>query len=138
MLDQITADLNNLRSNSNNELTYYYIFGNPGSGKSQLARKICKETFNSIDSKIKTTFVMTFEGKDASSLLKTYVELCQLLNNDKTVIDNILLEAESSEHKIKNFQVLLTPNMKFWQGWRIIVHNVVDLHKILSITTSTW
>ncbi|XP_046864332.1 uncharacterized protein LOC124458344 [Xenia sp. Carnegie-2017] len=95
LLNQITADLNNLRSTNNNELTYYYISGNPGSGKSQLARQICEEMYNSFDWEKNTTFVMTLEGKDIDSLLKTYVELYQRLSNDKTVIENILKEAKS-------------------------------------------
>ncbi|XP_046847300.1 uncharacterized protein LOC124440920 [Xenia sp. Carnegie-2017] len=68
LLNQITADLNNLRSTNNNELTYYYISGNPGSGKSQLARQICEEMYNSFDWEKNTTFVMTLEGKDIDSL----------------------------------------------------------------------
>ncbi|XP_046863501.1 uncharacterized protein LOC124457267 [Xenia sp. Carnegie-2017] len=95
LLNQITADLNNLRSTNNNELTYYYISGNPGSGKSELARQICEEMYNSFDWENKTTFVMTLEGKDIDSLLKTYAELCQRLSNDKTVIENNLKEART-------------------------------------------
>ncbi|XP_046864336.1 uncharacterized protein LOC124458349 [Xenia sp. Carnegie-2017] len=130
LLNQITADLNNLRSTNNNELTYYYISGNPGSGKSQLARQICEEMYNSFDWEKNTTFVMTLEGKDIDSLLKTYAELYQRLSNDKTVIENILKEAKSSEDKIKDFQLLLTQQLKSWQTWWIVVDNVVELHKI--------
>ncbi|XP_046863542.1 uncharacterized protein LOC124457310, partial [Xenia sp. Carnegie-2017] len=130
LLNQITADLNKLRSTNNNELTYYYISGNPGSGKSQLARQICEEMYNSFDWEKNTTFVMTLEGKDIDSLLKTYAELYQRLSNDKTVIENIRKEAKSSEDKIKDFQLLLTQQLKSWQTWWIVVDNVVELHKI--------
>ncbi|XP_046847957.1 uncharacterized protein LOC124441521 [Xenia sp. Carnegie-2017] len=130
LLNQITADLNNLRSTNNNELTYYYISGNPGSGKSELARQVCEEMYISFDWESQTTFVMTLEGKDIDSLLKTYAELYQRLNNDKTVIKNILKEAKSSEDKIKDFQLLLTQQLKSWQTWWIVVDNVVELHKI--------
>ncbi|XP_046848464.1 uncharacterized protein LOC124442019 [Xenia sp. Carnegie-2017] len=130
LLNQITADLNNLRSTNHNELTYYYISGNPGSGKSQLARQICEEMYNSFDWENKTTFVMTLEGKDIDSVLNTYAELYQRLSNDKTVIENILKEAKSREDKIKDFQLLLTQQLKSWQTWWIVVDNVVELHKI--------
>ncbi|XP_046847292.1 uncharacterized protein LOC124440912 [Xenia sp. Carnegie-2017] len=130
LLNQITADLNNLRSTNKNELTYYYISGNPGSGKSELARQICEEMYNSFDWENKTTFVMTLEGKDIDSLLKTYAELCQRVSNDKTFIENTLKEAKSSEEKIKDFQLLLTQQLKSWQTWWIVVDNVVELHKI--------
>ncbi|XP_046864340.1 uncharacterized protein LOC124458352 [Xenia sp. Carnegie-2017] len=130
LLNQITADLNNLRSTNNNELTYYYISGNPGSGKSELARQVCEEMFKSVEWENKTTFVMTLYGNDAESLLKTYAELCQHFSNDKTVIENILKEAKSSEDKIKDFQLLLTQQVKSWQTWWIVVDNVVELHKI--------
>ncbi|XP_046863544.1 uncharacterized protein LOC124457312 [Xenia sp. Carnegie-2017] len=130
LLNQITADLNNLRSTNNNELTYYYISGNPGSGKSELARQICEEMYNSFDWKKNTTFVMTLEGKDIDSLLKTYEDLCKQLNNDKTVIENISKEAKSSKDTIKDFQLLLKQQLKSWQTWWIVVDNVVELHKI--------
>ncbi|XP_046863063.1 uncharacterized protein LOC124456762 [Xenia sp. Carnegie-2017] len=130
LLNQVTADLNNLRSTNNNELTYYYISGNPGSGKSELARQVCKEMYNLFDWENKTTFVMTLEGKDIDSLLKTYAELCKRLSNDKTVIENISKEAKSSEDKIKDFQLLLTQQLKSWQTWWIVVDNVAELHKI--------
>ncbi|XP_046847323.1 uncharacterized protein LOC124440940 [Xenia sp. Carnegie-2017] len=130
VLNQITADLTNLRSTNNNELTYYYISGNPGSGKSQLARQICEEMYNSFDWENQTTFVMTLEGKDIDSLLKTYAELYQRLSNDKTVIENISKEDKSTEDKIKDFQLLLTQQLKSWQSWWIVVDNVVELDKI--------
>ncbi|XP_046847986.1 uncharacterized protein LOC124441554 [Xenia sp. Carnegie-2017] len=130
LLNQIIADLNNLRSTNNNELTYYYISGNPGSGKSQLARQICDKMFNSVDWVNKTTFVMTLEGKDADSLLKTYNELCQRLNIHEHFIENILKKGESSEDRIKQFHVLLTQKLKSWKIWWIVVDNVVELHKI--------
>ncbi|XP_046849830.1 uncharacterized protein LOC124443379 [Xenia sp. Carnegie-2017] len=76
LLNQITADLNKLRKTNKNELTYYYISGNPGSGKSQLARQICEEMYNSFDWEKNTTFVMTLEGKDIYTLLNTYADLC--------------------------------------------------------------
>ncbi|XP_046847989.1 uncharacterized protein LOC124441557, partial [Xenia sp. Carnegie-2017] len=130
LLKKITADLNNLRSTNNNELTYYYISGNPGSGKSQLARQICDEMFNSVDWENKTTFVMTLEGKDADSLLKTYNELCQRLNINEHFIENILKKIESSEDRIKQFHFLLTQKLKSWKIWWIVVDNVVKLDKI--------
>ncbi|XP_046849334.1 uncharacterized protein LOC124442869 isoform X2 [Xenia sp. Carnegie-2017] len=130
LLYEIKADLNKLRSTNNNELTYYYISGKPGSGKSQLARQICEEMYNSFDWEKNTTFVMTLEGKDADSLLKTYAELYERLSNDKTVIENIRKEAISSEDKIKDFQLLLTQQLKSWQLWWIVVDNVIELDKI--------
>ncbi|XP_046864393.1 uncharacterized protein LOC124458426 [Xenia sp. Carnegie-2017] len=133
LLNQITADLNNLRNTNNNELTYYYISGNPGSGKSQLARQMCEEMYNSFDWEKNTTFVMTLEGKDVDSLLKTYAELYQRLSNDKTVIENIRKEAISSEDKIKDFQLLLKQQLKSWKTWWIVVDNVVELDKIYAL-----
>ncbi|XP_046849723.1 uncharacterized protein LOC124443232, partial [Xenia sp. Carnegie-2017] len=130
LLNQITADLNNLRSTNNNELTYYYISGNSGSGKSQLARQICDEMFNSVDWENKTTFVMTLEGKDADSLLKTYNELCQRLNIHEHLIENVLKKVKSSEDRIKHFHFLLTQKLKSWKIWWIVVDNVVELDKI--------
>ena len=42
----IIDDLDNLQKRNNEELTFLYISGNPGSGKSQLARQIGKRLYD--------------------------------------------------------------------------------------------
>ncbi|XP_046855133.1 uncharacterized protein LOC124448164 [Xenia sp. Carnegie-2017] len=129
--DRIIIDLKKLRNDNNDKLTYFYITGNPGCGKSQLARQVCKKL--SCDWKNRTSFVMTLDGKNLESLLKTYCELGYRLNCDKYMIKNCKDENCSITDKVKNLQSLVSTRLKFWQNWLIIVDNVEQLRKISSL-----
>ncbi|XP_046855787.1 uncharacterized protein LOC124448850 isoform X2 [Xenia sp. Carnegie-2017] len=129
--DKTTKDLEKLRNDNNDKLTYFYITGNPGSGKSQLARDVCKKI--SCDWKNKTSFVMTLDGKNEESLLNTYCELGYRLNCDNYMIKKFEEENCSITDKVKNLRSLVSTRLKFWQNWLIIVDNVAQLGKISSL-----
>ncbi|XP_046855151.1 uncharacterized protein LOC124448185 [Xenia sp. Carnegie-2017] len=129
--DKIINDLEKLRNDNNNELTYFYITGNPGSGKSQLARQVCEKI--SCDWKNRTSFVMTLDGKNEDSLLKTYRVLGYRLNCDKDMIKKFDDENCSITDKVKNLRWLVSTRLKFWKNWLIIVDNVEQLSKISSL-----
>ncbi|XP_046854882.1 uncharacterized protein LOC124447931 [Xenia sp. Carnegie-2017] len=129
--DKIIKDLEKLRNDNNDKLTYFYITGNPGSGKSQLARQVCEKI--SCDWKNRTSFVMTLDGKNEESLLKTYCELGYRLNCDKYMIKKFEDENCSIADKVKNLRSLVSTRLKFWQNWLIIVDNVAQLSKISSL-----
>ncbi|XP_046863574.1 uncharacterized protein LOC124457350, partial [Xenia sp. Carnegie-2017] len=129
--NKIIKDLEKLRNDNNDQLTYFYITGNPGSGKSQLARQVCEKI--SCDWKNRTSFVMTLDGKNEESLLKTYCELGYRLNCDKDMIKKFEDENCSIADKVKNLRSLVSTRLKFWQNWLIIVDNVAQLSKIFSL-----
>ncbi|XP_046862837.1 uncharacterized protein LOC124456435 [Xenia sp. Carnegie-2017] len=129
--DKIIKDLEKLRNDNNDKLTYFYITGNPGSGKSQLARQVCEKL--SCDWKNRTSFVMTIDGKNEESLIRTYCELGYRLNCDKYMIEKFENENCSITDKVKNLRSLLSTRLKLWQNWLIIVDNVVQLGKISSL-----
>ncbi|XP_046855435.1 uncharacterized protein LOC124448463 [Xenia sp. Carnegie-2017] len=128
--DQIIEDLKKLRNDNNNELTYFYISGNPGSGKSQLARQVCKEKFESFDWQNQTTFVWTLDGKDKESLFKNYLDLCYRINCDNFRIKQYSEENLAITEKIKNLLSLLLTRINLWRNWWIIVDNVAQPNKI--------
>ncbi|XP_046864012.1 uncharacterized protein LOC124457893 [Xenia sp. Carnegie-2017] len=129
--DKIIKDLEKLSNDNNDKLTYFYITGNPGSGKSQLARQVCEKI--SCDWNNRTSFVMTLDGKNEESLLKTYCELGYRLNCDKDMIKKFEDENCSIADKVKNLRSLVSRRLKFWQNWLIIVDNVAQLSKISSL-----
>ncbi|XP_046855882.1 uncharacterized protein LOC124448981 [Xenia sp. Carnegie-2017] len=102
--DKIIKDLEKLRNDNNDKLTYFYISGNPGS-----------------------------DGKNKESLLKTYYELEYRLNCDKHKIKQCENEICSITDKVKNLRSLVSTRLKFWQNWLIIVGKVVQLRKISSL-----
>ncbi|XP_046843491.1 tetratricopeptide repeat protein 28-like [Xenia sp. Carnegie-2017] len=126
--DQIIKDLEELRKDNNNELTYFYITGNPGSGKSQLVKQVCEKI--SCGWTNEASFVMTLDGKDVDSLLKSYSELGYCLNCDDIMIKNFNDENCCTKEKVKNLRSLISTRLKFWQSWLIIVDNVIQLSEI--------
>ncbi|XP_046863547.1 uncharacterized protein LOC124457317 [Xenia sp. Carnegie-2017] len=129
--DNIINDLEKLRNDNNNKLTYLYITGNPGSGKSQLARQVCEKI--SCDWENRTSFVMTLDGKNVESLLKSYCDLGYRLNCNKFMVRKFKDENFSAKEKVKNLRSLVSARLKFWQNWLIIVDNVVQLSEISSL-----
>ena len=129
-IDQIVRDLESLRDKSGCELTYYYISGNPGSGKSQLSRQVCEHLFESVNWKLETAFVMTLNAKDTDALLKSYEDFCRRLNCCKSDLLDIMKSNESKEGKIERLRLLVTTRIRFWKKWWIIVDNVDDLAMI--------
>ena len=129
-IKQIRQDLQKLSSDNDGKLTYFYISGNPGSGKSQLARQICEDIDKGLNSQTETTFFMTLDGRDLYSLLRSYENFCRRLNCDESVVDHIINSSKPDEEKIKDLRSQITTRIKNWQRWWIIVDNVENLENI--------
>ena len=108
MVDQIKQDLKKLNSDNDGKLTYFYISGNPGSGKSQLARQICDDVFNCINWQTETKFIMTLDGRDLNALLYSYEDFCRRLNCNESIIENIINSAKPDDAKIKDLRSQLS------------------------------
>ena len=73
---EITKQLEELKEANENRLSYLYISGNPGSGKSQLAGLVGKRYFDVVNSiPNSTVFVMTANAESPSTLLESYISL---------------------------------------------------------------
>ena len=129
-IHQIQQALQELHSDHNGKLTYFYISGNPGSGKSQLARQFCENNFNGVSSLMEPKFVMTLNGADINSLLYSYENFCRRLNCNESTIENITNSSKPSEVKIKDLRLLLSNRIKNWKRWWVIVDNVENLEDI--------
>ena len=129
-IKQIVQDLEELYSEHDGKLTYFYISGNPGSGKSQLARQICENIYKSVNWQTETTFVMTLDGKDLDSLLSSYEDFCRRLNCNESVLENIVNSTKPTIQKIKDLRSQVTTRIKNWKRWWVIVDNVEDLQNV--------
>ena len=126
---KISQDLQKLSNDNDGELTYFYICGNPGSGKSQLARQVCEDIYKGINWQTET-FFMTLDGKSLDSLLTSYEKLCRRLNCDESVLEDILNSSKSKDEKIKDLRSQIPTRIKNWERWWIIVDNVENLANI--------
>ena len=126
-LNEIKEDLQKLRIDSGGELTYFYISGNPGSGKSQLARQLGENLYKSTNWHTETTFVMTLNAKDLDTLLHSYEEFCRHLNCKEDVLLNTMNSSMPKGDKIKNLRSQIAARIRNWTRWWIIIDNVEDL-----------
>ena len=126
-LNEIKEDLQKLRTDSGGELTYFYISGNPGSGKSQLARQLGEDLYKSTSWHRETTFVMTLNAKDFDTLLRSYEEFCRHLNCKEDVLVNTMNSSMPKGDKIKNLRSQIAARIRNWTRWWIIIDNVEDL-----------
>ena len=126
-MNEIKQDLEKLRTDNDGKLTYFYISGNPGSGKSQLARQLAEDLFKHVKTSTETAFIMTLDAKDVDTLLNSYESFCRRLNCEENIFQNLLNSSKPKEEKIKDLRSLVTTRIKNWKRWWIIVDNVEDL-----------
>ena len=127
---QIIKDLRELYSNNPGKLTYFYIHGNPGSGKSQLAGQVCETLYKDTGLQTTTRFVMTLDGKELSSLLSSYEVFCRRLNCDEIQLKRIVDSTKPISEKIKDLKLQLTKRIRNWKRWWLIVDNVENLETV--------
>ena len=125
--DEIKEGLENLRSNNNSELTYFYISGNPGSGKSQLARQLGEDVYKGVNWSTESAFIMTLDAKNVDTLINSYEKFCRHLNCNESVLANLINSPKPKKEKIKDLTSQITTRIKNWKRWWIIVDNVEDL-----------
>ena len=87
-VNKVTQKLLNLRKANENTLSYCYISGNPGSGKSQLAglvaEKYYKETSKDTTA---SSFVMTLSAENPEALLTSYLSLARKMHCPESTIN---------------------------------------------------
>ena len=139
-VDAILEELYNLRARNNRSLTYFYISGNPGSGKSQLAMLVgqqygvnnfMKDSFSN-----DIVFVMTLQARSVQNILHSYVDLARRVYCDDNIITNIMNSSHTSrELKIQSLKTEIAKilkNVEKEYTWLLIVDNVVKLKEVSS------
>ena len=126
-LNEIKQHLQEMRTDSGGELVYFYISGNPGSGKSQLARQLGEDLYKSTNWHTETTYVMTLNAKDLDTLLHSYEEFGRHLNCKEDVLVNIMNSSKTKFDKIKSLRSQIATRTRNWTKWWIIIDNVEDL-----------
>ena len=129
-INEIKKDLQKLRNDNDGKLTYFYISGNPGSGKSQLSRQLGEELYHEIDWQENAAYVMTLNAENLDSLLHSYEDFCRRLNCNENIIASVVNSSKPKEEKIKYLRSLIEARVRNWKLWWIIVDNVKDLNII--------
>ena len=125
---KITQQLKELKEGNKNRLSYLYISGNPGSGKSQLAGLIAKRFLKEVTN---TAFVMTLNADSLDSLLESFVSFARLLKCSEYAITNTLSSKNSEiENKIANLKTLVSTKVELYTSWLLVVDNVTSIPQV--------
>ena len=122
----ITEVLKQLKETNEGRLSYLYISGNPGSGKSQLAGLVAKKIF--MESTDAFIFVMTLNAANLDRLLDSYVSFARHLKCSEYAVTNALSDKELKTHeKIAYIKSLAGTKVDLYASWLLLVDNVVSI-----------
>ena len=129
---KIAKQLKELKEANENRLSYLYISGNPGSGKTQLAGLVAKRLFNEgTQIPFTTSFVMTIDAKTPSTILESYVSWARKIKCPEYSINNTLNSSDlNSEEKITDLKTLISEKIELYTTWLLVVDNVKSISKI--------
>ena len=123
----ITKVLKQLKETNESRLSYLYISGSPGSGKSQLAGLVAKKIF------MESThaFVMTLNAANLDRLLDSYVSFARHLKCSEYAVTNTLNDKDlKTEEKITYIKSLAGTKVELYGSWLLLVDNVVSIPQI--------
>ncbi|XP_015767790.1 PREDICTED: uncharacterized protein LOC107346505 isoform X2 [Acropora digitifera] len=121
---KIAEVLKQLKETNESRLSYLYISGNPGSGKSQLAGLVAKQ----ISMESTNAFVMTLNARKLDSLLDSYVSFARHLKCSEYAVTNILNnKGLKTEGKIAYIKSLAGTKVELYDSWLLLVDNVVSI-----------
>ncbi len=128
----ITEQLKELKRNNENSLSYFFISGNPGSGKSQLAGLVAKRFFDDAKEVPSTTsFVMTVNAESPDTLLESYVSLARHLKCPEYAVTNTLNSKNLKiDEKITSLKTLISRKVDLYTSWLMVVDNVTDISHV--------
>ena len=120
----ITEVLKQLKETNESRLSYLYISGNPGSGKSQLAGLVAKQIFmESTDA-----FVMTLDAANLDRLLDSYASFARRLKCSEYAVTNTLNDKDlKTQEKIAYMKSLAGTKVELYASWLLLVDNVVSI-----------
>ena len=129
---EITQQLKQLKTNNENKLSYLYISGNPGSGKSQLAGLVAEHFFKEgKEIPCATSFVMTLNAESQDTLLESYVSFARRLKCPEFVTTNTLnCKDLTTEEKITNLKTLISTKIELYTSWLLVVDNVTSISRV--------
>ena len=131
-VDKVTQKLLNLRKANGNTLSYCYISGNPGSGKSQLAR-LAAEKYYKEASKDTTapSFVMTLNAENPEALLTSYLSLARKMHCPECTMNTTENSKDlNDERKIAIIKDLIATKIHLYSSWLLVIDNVTNLARM--------
>ena len=131
-VSKIVQQLRALKYASGHALSTLYISGNPGSGKSQLARLVAKRIYDEIEENLYTIpFVMTLNAENSETLLESYVVFARHCKCPEYAVTNTLNSTElCTDEKIRSLKTLIGARISSYTSWLLVVDNVINVSQI--------
>ena len=131
-VSKIAQELRALRCANNDVLTTLYISGNPGSGKSQLARLVAKRFYDEVkENHFATSFVMTLNAENSETLLESYVVFARHCKCPEYGVTNTLNSTDlCADEKIRRLKTLIGARISYFTSWLLVVDNVSNVSQI--------
>ena len=108
-------------------LSYLYLSGNPGSGKSQMA-SLAAERFFCEESISTASFVMTLNAENPKTLLESYATFARHLKCPEYAVTNTFNAKDlSTDEKIRGLKTLISTKIELYSSWLLIVDNVTNM-----------
>ena len=128
-VDKVTQKLLKLRKANENTLSYCYVSGNPGSGKSQLAGLVAEKYYKEASKDTAApTFVMTLSAENPEVLLISYVSLARRMHCPDSTINTIENSKDlNNERKIASIKDLIARKIHLYSSWLLVIDNVTNL-----------
>ena len=140
-IERITKKMEELSSGANGGVSTVYLSGNPGCGKSQIAREIGQQFFSERTGDAENLiFVATLNAESIETLAASYLTLGRHLRITEYALSGLEslkiekpLEAVQQLHRL----ILLKVTKFKFTKWMIIADNVVDLRSVQGLLPQT-
>ena len=131
-IERITNKMEELYSGANGAVSTVYLSGNPGCGKSQLAREIGQQFFSEQkDNDEDLIFVATLNTESVETLADSYFTLGRHLGITEYALTSLEpLKREKPKDAIQQLKCLIVQKAHNFTKWLLIADNVIDLRLV--------
>ena len=138
-IGRITKKMKELSSGANGGVSTVYLSGNPGCGKSQIAREIGQQFFSEQTGDAENLiFVATLNAETIASLADSYMTLGRYLGITEYALSRLeSLKIEKPLEAVQQLHRLILLKVTKFTKWMIIADNVVDLRSVQGLLPQT-
>ena len=135
-IERITNKMEELNNGSSETISTVYLSGNPGCGKSQLAREIGQQFFSKQNDDL--IFAATLNTESIETLVDSYLTLGRHLGITEYALKGLeSFKEEKPIEAIKQLHRLILPKTIKFTKWLIIADNVIDLRLVRDLLPQT-